>query len=69
MRAIKTFVLHLYIDPDAPERLCGDVRLLEGRGNFSFKNQVELEELLHRLCKKPAIKKDNLPGTDPGLDA
>jgi hypothetical protein len=53
MRSIKTFILHLYVDPDVPDRLCGDVRPLEERAVCPFKNQTELEELLRRLVGKP----------------
>jgi len=31
MQFIQTFILHLYVDPDKLERLCGDVRTLEER--------------------------------------
>jgi hypothetical protein len=53
MRSIKTFVLRLYFDVDAPERLCGNIRSLEDTDNHPFKNQIEFEEVLHRLIREP----------------
>jgi hypothetical protein len=53
MRLIKTFILHLYFDADAPERLCGSIRLLEDSEDHPFKNQIEFEEVLHRLIRRP----------------
>lgn len=60
MRFIKTFVLHVYFDPDEPERLCGDAQPLDELENYPFKNLVELEELLRRLISKPST-----PNLDP----
>jgi hypothetical protein len=57
VRFIKTFVLHIYVDPDAPERLCGDARPLDEPETYPFKNLVELEELLRRLTGKPSAPK------------
>ncbi len=51
MRAIKTFILHLYVDPEAPERLCGNLRPLEEPESYPFKNKTQLEELLYRLIR------------------
>jgi hypothetical protein len=51
MRSIKTFVLHLYTDSDAPERLCGDVRPLEDLESYPFKDEYEFEILLRSLIK------------------
>ena len=55
MRYIKTIVLHLYVDPAVPERLCGDMRPVEAPENYPFKNHVELEDLLRRLIGKPSM--------------
>jgi hypothetical protein len=52
MRFIKTFILHLYVDSDAPERLCGDIRPLDEAESYPFKNQIEFEQLLRRLVGK-----------------
>jgi len=46
MRFIKTFVLHLYVDQEAPERLCGELNALPDGKAHSFRNQAELAELL-----------------------
>lgn len=45
MRFMKTFVLHLYVDSDEPERLCGDLQALPNRKARPFKNQAELMDL------------------------
>jgi hypothetical protein len=34
MRLIKTFLLHLYVDSEAPERICGNVRPLEDTESY-----------------------------------
>ncbi len=60
MRSLKTFVLHLYFDPDLPERFCGDVNPLEEANKYPFKNQTELEILLLKLLGKPQ-KKQAIP--------
>ncbi len=64
MRAIKTFVLHLYLDTEAPERVCGDVRPLEDPESYPFKNPIEFETLLRRLAGKPLAPKTPPPGAD-----
>jgi hypothetical protein len=46
MRSIQTFILHLYVDPEAPERLCGDLNALPEGKAHSFRNQAELIGLL-----------------------
>jgi hypothetical protein len=53
MRFIKSFVLHLYVDPDAPERLCGDVRLLEDTERHPFKDLHALDTLVRGLVGIP----------------
>ncbi len=52
MRLVKTFILHLYVDTNVLERLCGDVRSLEEKESTSFKDKYELERLLHRCITK-----------------
>jgi hypothetical protein len=52
MRAIKTLVLHLYVDGSEPERLCGDVRFLDEREGVPFKNFLELKNILLRFILK-----------------
>jgi hypothetical protein len=64
MRSIKTFVMHLYVDPDAPERLCGDVRLLEDMESHPFKNLRDLDALLRGLVGNPKSPELPLPGKD-----
>jgi hypothetical protein len=51
MRLIQTFILRLYTDTDLQEALCGDLRILPGHANFSFKNDMELTHLLLHLSK------------------
>jgi hypothetical protein len=46
MRPIKTFILRLVYDPEAPERLCGEINALPDKKTRSFKNQAELVALL-----------------------
>lgn len=52
MRLIKTFILRLYTDSELREKNCGDLQALPGRKTFSFKNNVELLNLLHHLTNK-----------------
>jgi len=52
MRSIRTFVLHLYTDPNVPDRLCGDLHPVEESDVWSFKNPTELEELLRQFIYK-----------------
>jgi hypothetical protein len=49
MRFIRTFLLTLYVAPDAPDRLCGDLRPLETREVYPFKNETGLMKLLHKM--------------------
>jgi len=67
MRFIKTFILRLYIDPELPEQLCGDLHPVEEAGNHPFKNRTEFEELLQQLIRKrPTSKKGSSSAdTDP----
>ena len=70
MRLIKTFILRLYIDSEAPERLCGDVQALPKLETFPYKNEDWLIVLLHRLAsqevlmKQEADKLDHLPAQE-----
>jgi hypothetical protein len=52
MRFIKTFVLRLYIDSTAPERLCGDVRPLDDGKSYPFKDGAGFVLVLNRLVGK-----------------
>jgi hypothetical protein len=49
MRFIKTVILHLYFDPTDPDRLCGDLRPLETRDVYRFKDNTGLMRLLQKL--------------------
>jgi len=49
MRFIKSFVLRLYIDPDAPDLFCGILQVPPDQEEFSFKNKAALITLLHQL--------------------
>ncbi len=55
MRFTKTFLLHLYMDSDAPERICGDLRPLEDSERYSFKDFKELQELIRDFVKKALL--------------
>lgn len=68
MRLIKTFVLHLYVDSDAPDRVCGGIRPLDDAVSYSFKDPIEFEELLHLLVEKWLLSKTSPPGGDSNLD-
>jgi hypothetical protein len=67
MRFIKTFVLHIYFDPEVPERLCGEVRSLEDTENRPFKNRIEFDALLRRLVTGAYNRPSNTPGPDSGM--
>jgi hypothetical protein len=64
MRFIQTFVLHLYIDSEAPERVCGNVRALEDSASYPFKSQVEFEALLYRLVRQRSTPQPPPPDGD-----
>lgn len=64
MRPVKTFVLHVYVDSDDPERLCGELQLLPGRRNFSFKTMAGMLDLLRRLAAR--ICENDREGFEPG---
>jgi hypothetical protein len=64
MRVIKTYILHLYFDADTPERFCGNLRYLEDPDTHPFRNQVEFEEVLHRLIRKPSGTQTTQPGVN-----
>ncbi len=48
MRLVKTFVLRLFVDSNAPDRTCGSVRLLDEPETYPFKDVGDLENILHR---------------------
>ena len=54
MRLIKTYLLRLYADTDASERICGDVRPLDEKRSYSFKNLDEFTVLMRQLAMKPS---------------
>lgn len=54
MRLIKTYLLHLYADSDASERICGDVQSLDEKRRYSFKNLDEFSMLMRQLVVKPS---------------
>ncbi|HEY3343891.1 MAG TPA: hypothetical protein VGJ97_03120 [Anaerolineaceae bacterium] len=64
MRFIKTFVMHLYVDPDTPERLCGNVRLLEEPESHPFKSFQYLDALVRGLVGSPEPSQLSSPGDD-----
>ena len=54
MRLTKTYLLRLYADTDASERICGDVRPLDEKQSYSFKNLDEFTVLMRQLATKPS---------------
>ena len=64
MRLIKTFLLHLYVDSEAPERICGKVRPLEDLESYSFKSDTQLEALLRRLVTQRSNPQTPPPEAD-----
>ncbi len=59
MRSIKTLVLHLYVDVNVPERMCGNIRSLEEDEGVPFKNIVELENILRRFIIKSPLASES----------
>ena len=51
MRFIKSFMLHLYVDSEDPERQCGDLQAVSDRKSQLFKNQSELINLLQESIR------------------
>ncbi len=49
MRFVQTFLLRIYVDPQFPSRLCGELRPIEKREIYPFKNETSLMELLQQL--------------------
>jgi hypothetical protein len=49
MRLIKTYLLRLYTDTEATERICGDIRPVEEKHTYPFKNTNDFLILLRRL--------------------
>lgn len=66
MRLIKTYLLRLYADTDASERICGDVRPLDEKQSYSFKNLDEFTVLLSQLVVKPSHSTPPQKRTDSG---
>ena len=54
MRLIKTYLLRLYADTDASERICGDIRPFDEKQSYSFKNLDEFTALMRQLVVKPS---------------
>lgn len=54
MRLIKTYLLRLYADTDASERICGDVQPLDEKRSYSFKNLTEFTVLMLQFVVKPS---------------
>lgn len=54
MRLIKTYLLRLYADTDALERICGDLRPIDAKRSYSFKNLDEFTVLISQLALKPS---------------
>lgn len=52
MRMLKTFLIHLYTDTEAVDRICGDIHPLDDKKSYSFKNGIEFVNLLHQLLGK-----------------
>lgn len=53
MRLLKTFLIHLYTDTEAVDRVCGDIHPLDEEESYSFKNGKDFICLLQRLAGKP----------------
>jgi hypothetical protein len=49
MRTLKTMILRLYLDSEAPERICGDLMVTPDRKTFHFQDEAGLMTFLHRL--------------------
>ena len=62
MRLIKTFILHLYLDLELREQICGDLRMLPERKALPFRNNMELLNLLKQLSNEEA---KDLPMDEP----
>lgn len=65
MRLIKTYLLRLYADTDVSERICGDIRFLDGKRSYSFKNLDEFTALMRQLATKPSYCTPPQKRTDP----
>lgn len=50
MRFLMTFVLHLYLDSECTNVLCGNLQTLTEDKPAAFKNKVELLALLDRYA-------------------
>jgi hypothetical protein len=54
MRLIKAYLLRLYADTEVTERICGDIRPVDGKSSYPFKNANEFLILLRGLIGEPA---------------
>jgi hypothetical protein len=54
MRMIKTFLMHLYVDHELREQICGDLQALPERKSFSFKTRMELLQLIQQMMTQEA---------------
>ncbi len=71
MRFIKTFVIHLYVDLEADDLLCGDLKALPDQEVHVFKNPPELIRLLQSFrqvsqTRGPAADLSNPTGDKRG---
>jgi hypothetical protein len=69
MRFMKTFVLHLYIDSNVPDRICGDIRPLDETGVYPFKALRDFETVLLQLANKrqPDKKDSSISNSNPDI--
>jgi hypothetical protein len=68
MRFIRTFLIRLYVDPEIPGQLCGDLRSIEEQGAIPFKDGYGLNELLRQLSRL-SIEKNRQSTDAKELDA
>lgn len=59
MRSTKTLILRLYVDSEAPDRLCGNIQLPSEQHAISFKTDIALIRLLRQLNTSPPQNKSN----------
>ena len=65
MRFVKTFVLRLFVDSNAPERVCGSVRRLDEPESHPFKNIGELEDALRQSVRRCLMPRSSPPPDSP----
>jgi hypothetical protein len=70
MRFIKTFILHLYLDSDHPNLLCGNLQSLPDRNPLAFKNKTDLLGLLEQCVTSEftLARKAEKPLAHPGSE-